>query len=137
MLTTPESFRLVVSLAAVHDGEIFEQVAAQHPDEIPASHRLAFREIAMELQHLINDCEFIDSPAFLSSIQGKSKQVAEMMQRIACDPVHLKEHQRRFVEALYQLPENHSAFNLVAERHHEVLHKALAAIAAANSGVAD
>lgn len=134
-MTATETFRLIVSLASVCDGELFEQAAAHYLREIPSSDLKSFRNITMELQRLINEYEYLDSPAFLNSIEGKSKQIIELMRRVARDPVRRKEHQREFVESLRQLPESRTAFTLVAERHHEFLDKALAAVTVASSGI--
>jgi hypothetical protein len=133
MHTAEDTFRMIVGLAEDNDGDLFEVVASQHSNIVPPRHLAAFRGLGEELQTLINEYRYVESPSFLDSIQSKSVPVAEMMRKMADDPVRRKEHRQRFVEALSALPENRNVFTLIAERHHDVLVRALAALDVARS----
>ncbi|WP_425616756.1 hypothetical protein NA78x_000411 [Anatilimnocola sp. NA78] len=133
MFTAEDTFRMIVGLADVRDGDLFDVVANQDSTNIPPRHLAAFRGLGQELQRLIDDYRFVESPLFLDSIQSKSAPVAEMLRKTADAPVRRKEHRQRFVEALSALPENRTAFALIAERHHDILVRALAALEVARN----
>ena len=128
MFTAEDTFRMIVGLAEVGDGELFEVVAIQNYPDIPRCHLVAFRGVGQELQRLISEYRYVESSSFLDSIQSKSAPVAEMMRKLADDPMRRREHRQRLVRTLTTLPEDRTAFMLVAERHHEVLVRALAAL---------
>lgn len=128
MLTANDMFRLMVSLAEVGDSAAFEIAAKQHPSTISHSIAAAFHDTALDFERLIDDYDYLESPQFLELVQTKNATVAEMLRKLANDPMRRKEHRQKLVEALQSLPEDRTAFELVAERHHEILERALAAL---------
>jgi hypothetical protein len=122
-------YEVILGLVEGNDWDIFEEVADQHPADFPPQARAHHRVIGRTLQAILENYDYIASPAFAREVDGKTRAFAEMKSRFESAPVKRRDHRAAFIEALAELPRNDRAFDLLDRSLHRQLRSVKEAIA--------
>lgn len=118
MLTAAESFRVLVALAAVGDADAFEAGLSAHRKEFGDCVAASFRGLGVRISQILRSYDYLKSPEFLRSIDGKSEQFVAMKRKLESDPTRRAHHAKRFEVALCNLPTSSEAYDLLSVDAH-------------------
>ena len=121
MLTPAESFRVLVSLAAVGDAEALEVGLLANRNDFCENVATELRGHGNLVAQIMKGYDYLQSPEFLQSIEGKSDQFVAMKRKLESDPVRKAHHAKRFEVALYDLPTSSGAYHLLSVEGHAYL----------------
>jgi hypothetical protein len=69
--------------------------------------------VGRTVQELLRGFDYLASPRFQQSVDGKSSAVAAMKRKLESDPVRRKRHYEHFILALADLPHSDECYSLV------------------------
>lgn len=116
-MSKKEVLSAIVGLAFVNDAHLLneDRVLAQMVD---ASEWQRVRDAALLVDALLSGFDYLASPEFEKKVNGKPPSVRAMMQRMASEPVRVRESRARLEKALTAILESDEAFQLIPESKH-------------------
>ena len=119
-LTTDQVLSMVVGLVRCCDGDIVEPGFLSQTGIHPQNHHRVIT-LRDHIQRLVDEYDYIQSPAFLRGIAGRSPEFRAMKTKLEQQPEKRASHAQAFSNALASIRRDDSAYDLLSSTHQHLL----------------